>query len=102
MNIEDFTKPERKAFGMLDGKIRRASEGEDILGWMLRDCVEAGRFIPLKQKCSSIEEYCQAYENLLDIRYLEMDSQGRYILTEYAKKTLHRYYPAGDIHEPKR
>lgn len=93
--IDQFVKPSYAA-SFLGGKIRRASEGEDILAWMLVDSVMEGELIWRKaytkaNKGYGIVAYDEAYVNLVNAGFLEQNGD-QYRLTQAALELLHRHY----------
>ena len=95
MDLSQFNKPTFTPVGVLDGKIRRASEGEDILGWALKDCIDAGKIIPVDKIAWSggtgLIAYGEATTNLITNGYLaEVGEQVQ--LTDKALELLHTVY----------
>jgi len=88
MYINQFTKPERHPFGMLDGfGLKHTSQDENHLAFILTECIEAGEFKPIKRKYS--------LESLVDIGMLRKVADG-HILTRMGKGYLYAYYGVDD------
>ncbi len=82
MQVTDFVMPDKHPFGMLQG-YQHAAEKESVLAIILRECVQAGDFIPIK----TVHEHpTMVSDGLLE----EVD--GKYKLTKKAIGLLYSQY----------
>ncbi len=80
MNVNQFTRPDRHPFDMLRG-YTNASEKEQVLAWILQQCLDAGEWI--------IVGTAHAHPTMVGDGLLERHGIAQYSLTEKAKGLLY-------------
>jgi hypothetical protein len=81
MQITDFNKPDRHPFGMMQG-YKQAAEKEQILTWLLNQCVDAGEWVTIGGECDA----------LVADGFLTDHGDNIYCLTNKAKGYLYAYF----------
>jgi len=83
INVADFNKPDKHPYGML-GAFDNASEKENVLAFILTQCIEAGKWIPFKMK--------YRHDSMVTDGLLEKIEDKTYELTTKAKGLLYSFY----------
>ena len=89
MNVNLFERPEKHPFEMLAGcNLPHTMEAEQVLAWILDQCVKAGEFKPIQTR--------HKHPVLVEAGLLKEVGSRIYSLTKKAKGLLYGYYGKDD------
>lgn len=84
MNTNDFKKPDAHPYGLLSG-YTNASEKENVLAWMLVDCIEKGSL-------ETVHDSKHSHPTMVEDGLLEEVSERKYKLTKKSIGLLYSVY----------